>query len=151
MDSSNDLFGNDYHPYHPHLQSIMHSLDQHVMLRNLEQTLLGFALTGNVTAMQRVFADQAGMVRPMCNHVVLTDACPHCSVLTIFPGPQVEEFLRTPFMLVGLCLAPRMSAAREKSGAHHLLHCRHCCGATLMQQCGFYNSLVAPGWKCLRS
>ena len=86
MDCSDNIFGFDYHPYHPDLRSIMHDLDRHVMRRNLTQNTLKFASTGDVTAMQRVFADQASMVRQVCHHVVLTDACPIAQSSLSFPG-----------------------------------------------------------------
>ena len=111
------------------------------------QNILGFAASGNIAAMQRVFEEQSSMLRRSCSAVLIAVPAPpftphHRSC------PQVDGSLRTPLMLVGLCLVLKMCAARgELSDSSAAI--RHCCVASLMQQFGSCNSREGPGWRSL--
>ena len=81
------------------------------------QNILGFAATGNIAAMKRVFADQSSMVRHICNSGC-AGCSPHNLSTPINLAPQVDSFSHTPFMLVGLSLASvRPEATGELSGS----------------------------------
>ena len=116
------------------------------------QNLLGFAASGNVAAMQRVFADQSSMVRRTCNSALLT-------VMAATPLTP-HRWCLAPRWMVGCAHPSCWWGCSLLAGVLHLpfgskrdfnlLQRRHCCVASWMQQCGSCNSLEAPGWTPLQ-